>query len=521
MLLRRPCVHAALASSLVLSTVLAAPPGADAEVFRLGPGDDVERRLQTLAPGDEVVLEDGTYTLTERLSFAAEGTPDAPIVIRAADGARPHFHRPSADQNIWDFSGTYLTVRGIVFSGGSAGLRVQGADHLTIEDCEIYETGDVALRMNDDGVTYRDVVIRRNHIRDTHGTGEGMYLGCNRDACRIAGGLVEGNYVHHTNAADVEQGDGIELKQGSHDVVIRDNVVHDTGYPCILGYGTAGNGGPVIVERNLLWNCGDHAIQWAADAEVRNNIVLSAAGAAFASQPHQGVSPANLRVLHNTFLNPRGDAVTVRSPAGAVLLANNALYSRDGRAILYRGDASMLTAVGNVGVGSLQGVGAGFTEGGLATDFVGARWSGTVPNDVYPAAEGGLVSAGAAEHVVSDDFDGTPRTGVADVGAYRYRVDGEPAWPLAEGFKDVATGPAGGGADGGVDGGAPPRADAGAVSDASTGRDASARPDGGEATSGAPSDGCGCRLSSPSPLATWAWPLVVVWLLGRRRRALR
>jgi hypothetical protein len=28
--------------------------------------------------------------------------------------------------------------------------------------------------------------------------------------------LIEGNYIHHTNSADVEQGDGIEIKEGSY-----------------------------------------------------------------------------------------------------------------------------------------------------------------------------------------------------------------------------------------------------------------------------------------------------------------
>ncbi|HJL16912.1 MAG TPA: right-handed parallel beta-helix repeat-containing protein [Sandaracinaceae bacterium LLY-WYZ-13_1] len=498
-----------------LSLLLFASPCA--AQIALGPADDVEGALNALSPGDEVVLADGTYELDERFSFTAVGTEAAPIVIRAADGATAHFHRPNASQNIWDVENAeHVVIRGLAFSGGSAGLRISGATSLTIEGCEIFDTADVALRMNDSGVTYADVTIRENHIHDTGGTGEGMYLGCNEDDCRIAGGLVEGNYVHHTNAGDVSQGDGIELKEGSHGVVIRDNVIHDTNYPCLLGYGTVGNGEPNVVERNVMWACGNHGIQWAADAILRNNIVLGASANGIASQPHQSESPSDLVIVHNTVLAPSNDALSVRNASGTVTVANNALYAQSGRAILVRGDASEVTVAGNVGVGSLEGVSGGFTDGDRSTDFVDARFGGGVPNDVFPAAGGGLVGAGDAAHVVSDDFNGVSRMGVADVGAYAFGDGSNPGWTLAEDFKGETETPTPGtdagvpptdGGTGGADAGAAPGADGGAA-----GRDGG--PDEGE------DDGCGCRSAGSgrgptAPLALLASAALLWW----RRRA--
>jgi len=55
---------------------------------------------------------------------------------------------------------------------------------VTIEDSEIYATADVGISANAGG-TYDGLVIRRNHIHHTSGSGEGMYLGCNDDACRV------------------------------------------------------------------------------------------------------------------------------------------------------------------------------------------------------------------------------------------------------------------------------------------------------------------------------------------------
>ena len=86
---------------------------AAAEVFEAGPSDDVESMINSLGPGDELVLDGGTYTLTERFSFAIAGTESAPIVIRAADGETPHFHRPNANQNIIDIDDAeHVVIRG-------------------------------------------------------------------------------------------------------------------------------------------------------------------------------------------------------------------------------------------------------------------------------------------------------------------------------------------------------------------------------------------------------------------------
>ena len=50
------------------------------------------------------------------------------------------------------------------------------SDFITIEECEIHDTGDVAISANAGG-TYEGLRILRNHIHHTNGTGEGLYLG--------------------------------------------------------------------------------------------------------------------------------------------------------------------------------------------------------------------------------------------------------------------------------------------------------------------------------------------------------
>ncbi|MBM4361588.1 MAG: right-handed parallel beta-helix repeat-containing protein, partial [Deltaproteobacteria bacterium] len=206
---------------------------ARAATTEIGPGDDAEAAMNALRPGDELVLRGGTYPLSGRFGVTLRGTATLPIVVRSRDGERAHLRRDGADQNIVDVDAAeHATLRGLELSGGSAGLRISAASHLTVEDCEIHDTADVALRANDGGAVYESVRILRNHLHHTSGTGEGMYLGCNSNACQFANGTIAGNHVHHTNQPGVTQGDGIELKEGSYGNVIADNVVHDTNYPC-------------------------------------------------------------------------------------------------------------------------------------------------------------------------------------------------------------------------------------------------------------------------------------------------
>jgi hypothetical protein len=392
-----------------------------ADISEIGPGSDVRAAIASLRPGDELVLRGGTYSFSSRFAVTAVGTASQPIAIRGKPGELVVITNV-ATQNVMEVDGSQ-----------HYGVRLMNSDFVTLEDNEIYETGDVAISANSGG-TYEGLVIRRNHIHHTNGTGEGMYLGCNNNACRVANSVIEWNYIHHTNRATVEQGDGIELKEGSYANTIRHNVIHDTNYPGILTYSTVGNGAANIIEANVIWNTNDWGIQSAADSIIRNNIVL---GSGISLQAHQAGSPSNQVVVHNTVM---GDGISVRSVSGSVVIANNAVYSNSGPAIaLISGNLGLVTVAGNVGSGGISGASSGFVAGnGLAADFVAGHYNGEPPIDLFPKTGSALIGSGAAAHTAAEDFNGTPRNGVADAGAYRYQPGGNPGWTLTAGFKAMA-----------------------------------------------------------------------------------
>jgi hypothetical protein len=516
-----------LSAALLGGAALLASLPAQAAVFEITPSDDLIASVNKLQPGDELVLGGGTYNLTSKFSITVSGTAQAPIVIRAKDGEVPVVTRPDENQNTINIeNNSHVTLRGIEVVGGSHGIRLNNASFITIEECHIHDTGDVGISANIPGGKYEGLRLLRNHIHDTNNTGEGMYLGCNSNGCQMWDSLIEGNYIHHTNGPTVAQGDGIEIKEGSYNNIVRDNVIHDTNYPCLLTYSTVGNGGPNILERNLLWNCGDHGIQAAADVVIRNNIILSANADSIRNQPHQSGSPANIVIAHNTIIKGAGDAIRSDGITGAVTIANNAVYAPSGMAIRVNLNGGQVTAAGNLGVGGVQGFAMGYSPTGeLAKDFEQANLSGAPPNDVFPKAGSGLIGAGDKGHAVADDFNGTPRDGTTDVGAYKFDPAGNPGWTLAADFKELVMG--GNGGSGGAGGGS---GGAGGSGNGGSGGSPGAGGSGGEGTGGSsgsggadPGDegGCGCRATGSGQGEALGWiglGLMAAGFAARRRQ---
>lgn len=420
---------------LALGAVLGLHFITNAAARSIAPGEDLQAAVQGLRAGDELVLQGGEYVLSRRLRIVARGREAAPIVIKAAPGERPVINQTNEDANIVEIARSrHLIVRGIELKGGSHGFHLEDSDFVTIEDCEIHHTGDVAIAANSGG-TYDGLRILRNEIHHTDGSGEGMYLGCNEDKCRVANSLIAGNYVHHTNGATVEEGDGIELKEGSYNTSIRDNVVHDTRYPGIITYGTVGNGAPNIIEGNAIWNAGqdDNSLQVAADAIVRNNIVL---GSPIALQANQHASPSHISIVHNTII-ASGDGIVVRDVSGPIVIANNAVYAEHGAPIQLVGAAHHVTIAGNVGIGNSETSAPGFLRGnGLDKDFVDAHARGAPPIDLFPKTSSALINAGAPQYRVDRDFNGALRDR-ADAGAYNFQAVGNRGWMLRSAAKNA------------------------------------------------------------------------------------
>jgi hypothetical protein len=411
--------------------------GLHAATIHIHNGDSFEAAVEDLLPGDTLVVHEGVYSDSARIDITVKGTSSAPVIIKGAEGeSRPLITRSlsASLQNTINIVGaTSVSIQGLEITGnGGDGIKMYGSpSYITLEDLVIHDV-DVGINFRSD---MHDIVVRRNHIHHTGAagtTGEGMYIGCNDAACIVHNSVIEGNWIHDTLSAS--QGDGIEIKKGSHTILVRDNVIHDTKYPCILVYGTGGNP-PNKIEGNAVWNCGDSGIQAAADAIIQNNIILYSPANGFNSQDHQGVSPKNLTFIHNTLIggNPCLRMSDWSNKQGLVF-ANNAIYCEADNFKITGLDG--VTVSGNV----IYPATAEFPASGyLAGDSISADFVSASNFDVYPSPNSVLIDAGDSSHAVLFDFNGLARTSTPEAGAYEWEGSDNPGWNLIPGFKGTVS----------------------------------------------------------------------------------
>ncbi|MCA8913478.1 MAG: right-handed parallel beta-helix repeat-containing protein [Planctomycetes bacterium] len=384
-------------------------------------GAALKSAMQGLKPGTELVIEPGEYSIDSWFKLDLEGTEKAPIVITAAQKpakknakeAPPEFEqviitRPDIKQNLMnvgvDAPSRYLCLRGLEFTGGAHGIRLNDCENVWIDRCHIHGTSEVAISANTKDTAF--LYITRNDIHDTGGTGEGMYLGANHGKAKMHDSVIALNHVHDIGGDKVSQGDGIEVKQGSYGNLIAENIVHDTAYPCIIAYGTDGEA-PNIIERNVCWNSGDNVMQVQGEAIVRNNLLINGKGAGFSSHDHQGKS-VNLKVVHNTIISSkRGAKFSSWNGREGMVFANNAVYS-EGTALDFSGGSEGAVVAGNVILGGVSGVGRGYAQGRGLSDFAGASWDAT-ERDAAPGAKSALINAADKEYATEEDIHGEAR----------------------------------------------------------------------------------------------------------------
>lgn len=408
-----PCFLLALSLGFLACSLRAEEPRQEPDWAGIAPkrriphadttNDALVRAVAALQPGDELVLAAGTYSIGRMWDIGVSGTADAPIWIVAAEGAKVVLTRPDAKQNVLNIGQGgpvhHLCLRGVEITGGSHGLRLGQCREVWIDECHIHHTGSVCLSANS-ADTHR-LFLTRNHIHHGGGHGEGMYLGANQGEFIMSESVIARNHIHDCRG---DQGDGIEVKQGSWGNRIVENDVHDTQYPCITVYGTAGK--PVnLIERNLCRRSGDHAMQVQGEAIVRNNVLIGGKGSGFTSTDHQGRS-CNLQVIHNTIVNTgpafRGGSWNGRA---GMVLANNVLYSRDGNSIDFPNGSDGVTITGNIVLGA--GPRRGTSPGRGLEDFVDLDWEG-VRHDARPAPGAPFDKADPA-HFFGSDGHSHPR----------------------------------------------------------------------------------------------------------------
>ena len=377
-------------------------------------GQQLAQAIAALSPGQRLEIGSGTYSISARFDISLSGTAQAPIWIAAAAGETPIITRPNASQNTINIGSNgpsrYLALQGLEIVGGDTAVKIYDCRDLWIDRSHIHDCGGAGIAANS---AHTDSIhLTRNEIHDTAGTAEGMYLGANNSLWVMSNSIVALNHIYDCAGT---QGDGIELKQGSFGNWIVENLVHDTQYPCILVYGTDGNA-INTVERNICYGSGDNVMQVQGEALVRNNLIM-AGNVGFHSHDHQGTT-RDLTVVHNTIINS-GNATNLSSWNGRtnMVFANNVVYSESGGSIRFPSGSTGVTVSGNVVLGAVSGVGAGYVMGVGLSDFLDVTFDASSRNAV-PAPNGAIVATGELAWMVAEDLTGAVRVLPLEAGAY-------------------------------------------------------------------------------------------------------
>jgi hypothetical protein len=379
--------------------------------------------LAGLAAGDRLEIAPGRYSVARKLEVSLLGTAADPIWIVGADPERPPvITRPDARQNVLNLGESsrteYLCLGGLELTGGSTLIRFYDCRNVWLDRCHLHHAGNEGITTNTRSTSH--LFITRNHFHDfksSGATGEAMYLGAHDGKAVMSYSVIAGNHVHDCAG---EQGDGIELKQGSHHNWIVDNHVHDTKYPCIIAYGTGKNGINVI-ERNVCYRSGDNVLQVQGEALVRNNLLVAGDGAGFASTDHQGKS-RDLVFVHNTIISRRrGANLSSWNDRVGMIFANNIVVTEGGEALRFPAGSKGVTLAGNVVVGRVSGATAGFVVGKGLEDFEDVSWDGEKRLAV-PRPGSAAFGAGNVSYRVDVDITGKQRGERVVSGAYSLKL---------------------------------------------------------------------------------------------------
>jgi len=363
---------------------------------------------------------------------------------------------------------SYVTVRGFkTLSGakgrGGQGVAYWGGDHVVIEHCEVTHHPNVAhgpgiifnYAWNADGSPRNGgctgLSIRHNIVHGVYG--EGIYVGGSHDVDKPAhrNVTIESNVVYDV-AVYGGEGDAIDVKDGSTNVVIRGN----TCYMTKPGAGRDGIvcGSNCVIEGNLIYHFGRAGISlgtyWNAHrvrdgSVVRNNIIVRTGGnpkyswdyGIIVSGSKDGDNWTNMSLLNNTVFGVRSDrdaggvGIEIRRFAKGAKVLNNIVSGCAGYALsaeaenltdhchnLYhspRPDALLVRCDRRrFSAGTL----AQFEPGSLSADpqFVSTEPSYT-PANFSPRPGSPVVGAGAWSAGVTTDFFGRPRREPWDLGA--------------------------------------------------------------------------------------------------------
>ena len=329
-MLKLSFVFAAFVSLCPASTYFVAPKGHDSN-----PGTSIsqawatlQHAVDTIAPGDTILVETGTYT---GCRISIPGGQSMPKTLQADTGAAVRINRPGQRNRNFssievDNSGAIVTdwvISGLeVVNAPVHGIDLRNTDRITVQNNHVHN----GFRSGIFAESSNDVVIQGNQT--DHNFENGIYVTGNSANPMISGNTSHDNFqagIQLTGGAAFGGGFGFFGQQAGGQIqfatVTANTIYNNSSFFGGYGIGLDGVDGSLI-SNNLLYN--NHG----------TGIALYAAQGAHGS--------SNNQVLNNTIvMAPRaGYVISIpqngqrKAPAEGNIIENNILYSPDRGSIL-------------------------------------------------------------------------------------------------------------------------------------------------------------------------------------------
>ena len=328
------CVYFFTMTVLAQEHIVSASGGADFMT--------IQSAVDTVHAGDTITIKAGTYH--ERVYIETSGTKSNPIVIQNYQNDKVIIDGTDIDwEGTWgglfELSGcSYVSLLGIEIEHSThAGIFLDNAHHITIENTKTNDTFSSGI-----GVWESDyVLVRQNEVK----------LACNdggEECISIVTShhvdVIE-NEVHHSGPG-TNGGEGIDVKQGSHDVTVKYNHVHhiqNPDRPALYADASDLYTHHILFESNRVHDIGGNGVSVASElggllayVTFVNNIIYNNQDGGmiiggWSGEDNVTSNPIeHINIINNTFYNTGGDGIYVDNIyAKNIKIYNNIIQNKN------------------------------------------------------------------------------------------------------------------------------------------------------------------------------------------------
>jgi hypothetical protein len=394
-------------------------PGTESQPWR-----SIQKAANTLVAGDTVYIRGGTYN--EQLVPQNSGTSSGYITYASYPGET-----------------AILDGTGISLGGGL--VYIEGKSYIRVTGLRIVDSARAGIYVH----TSDNIVIEHNYTYSTAKSGVGIWSSSNV--------IVDGNDIElMCNPIELCSEENISIAQGSHEVEVRNNHVHDgpdipSGFPGGEGINVKDGSYNVRIYNNVVhdlqklafgvdaWQHYTHDVEYfgnvaynckygivisserggqVENVNVYNNISYNNTRAGLAIPHWSGTTDGlkkNVQFINNTSYNNGYGFLNQSSLSENVVVRNN-IFSQNGTNIsIVSGAVAQTTVDHNL----FHGAGGSGGDDPVIGDPLFVNASGA---DFHLQIDSPAIDAGSSLNAPNTDFDGIPRPQGAgyDIGAYEY-----------------------------------------------------------------------------------------------------